>query len=98
MIARLALSVVVSLTALVGPSSTPVAAVCDSDASCAALGGVPGYGIAPSDGPVFVAADHADPAVWECLRELGYAGNPLDGIEAMYVPASDLTDCTSQPA
>lgn len=87
------LAAVVAVSALLGASPSPTP-MCDTDASCAALGGAPEYGVTPSTGPVFVAADHTDPAVWDCLRGLGYVGSPLDGVEALYADASDVADCT----
>jgi hypothetical protein len=88
---------VVAAAALVSVAGHPVP-VCDTDASCAALGVGTGYGVTAEKiatyGPVFVAEDHTLPAVWECLRGLGYVGSPLDGVEALYVPQSDFDDCS----
>lgn len=78
--------------------STSSAPVCDTDASCAALGGGPGYGVTTEKvatyGPVFVAEATTSPTEWSCLRGLGYVGSPLDGVEALYAPASDVDECS----
>lgn len=78
------------------------APLCDTDASCAALGGAPGYGVTAEKvatyGPVFVAEATVTPAEWDCLRGLGYVGAPLDGVEALYADASDVAECSPRPA
>lgn len=95
------LAAVVAGAALLGFTSSHEPALCDSDASCAALGIGTGYGVTaekvaqlvPVDGPVLVTEADTTPAVWECLRGLGYVGDPSDGVEALYAPASDVADC-----
>jgi hypothetical protein len=96
---RLVLAAVMAAGALFAPAPVPV---CDTDASCAAMGGVPGYGVTlekvAAYGPVFVAESGTNPAVWECLRGLGYTGQPLDGIEALYADGSDVAECLPHAA
>lgn len=101
-LARILAAVVLAGAALTGCSTSTVP-MCDTDASCAALGGAPGYGVTEEEvaayaqpvGPVLVAEATASPAEWSCLRELGYVGDPTDGVEALYAPASDVDECSA---
>lgn len=98
---RLGVVALVAGAALVGFAGVAHADAppCDTDASCAALGVGTGYGVTDEKvatyGPVLVAEATSSPAVWECLRGLGYVGDPSDGVEALYAPASDVAECTS---
>lgn len=87
-------------------------ALCDTDASCAALNIGTGYGVTEEKiaeyapkvptlgalGPVLVAEASTPAAEWECLRGLGYVGDPADGVEALYAAPSDVAECSPHPA
>lgn len=98
-LARVLAAVVLAGAALAGCSAGSAAQpMCDTDASCAALNVGTGYGATyaqPIDGPVLVAEATASLGEWSCLRELGYVGDPADGVEALYAPASDVDECTA---